>query len=92
MILKAVIKNLMTQFVDWNLKNCVSLTDNYWLGYGLEFRDLKRLFQSLLMACVGCARVKVILIGGEDCLDKRHKEPRGNHYFVGEVFAVNNGL
>ncbi len=33
-----------------------------------------------------------IQIGSEDSLQKLFKEPRGNNYFVGEVFSVSNDL
>lgn len=33
-----------------------------------------------------------IQIGSEDALQKLFKEDRGQHYFVGELFAVSNEL
>ncbi len=33
-----------------------------------------------------------IQLGKKECLDKYFKDPRGNHYFVGEVYAIDKNL
>ncbi|MBQ9812417.1 MAG: ATP-binding protein [Thermoguttaceae bacterium] len=61
-----------------------------WIWYGL------RSFQAVIEAACPSRGLRLrkdnFQIGGEDTLLNFFKEPRGNHYFIGEVHAISKDL
>jgi len=71
-------------FFDYD-KNCIA-----WMWFGLS--TFKGMLPKINQMRGIRLRKENIQIGGEDTLQKLFKEDRGNSYFIGEVFAVNQDL
>jgi len=61
-----------------------------WMWYGLSY--FKQCLPKEVQMRGLRLRKENIQIGNEDALQKLFKEDRGNHYFVGEVFAISQNL
>jgi molecular chaperone HtpG len=71
-------------FLDYD-ENCIA-----WMWFGLS--TFKGVLPKINQMRGIRLRKENIQIGGEDTLQKLFKEDRGNSYFIGEVFAINQDL
>ncbi len=67
-------------------------TENCSRGCGSVYRGSRKLSRKINQMRGLRLRKENIQIGGEDALQKLFKEDRGNSYFIGEVFAAEQGF